>query len=827
MVQPWIVSVLSTAYDLKDYRQEVISMLKEKGFAVSAYELPEFPVESNLHSHDTCLTALGRVDIAIVIIDKRSGGRYCGSEEDTKNYSITEAEYLGAIKRGIPVFLFVNPKTYDEYHSYKRLFKKFCADRGYISKKPEDLLLYREEFDKSYTCTYVEKVQTLHFVDDVQNSFLEHEVSNWMDFYTNISELKVAIEGKLAGYSRMLIQRLAEAQKDALLNRHTSTAIGMSLGDVFSSGYYIESPHKIVSGGAKIKGKSENLSDVIKEVLSTTNSILIYGEAGYGKTTILAKSFSEHVERLKDNPEYDLPLFLPLRNKGKDYSFDIEEFIADDMQELMSKEKYPYLNLRQLKIRLYCDGFDELAESLSETDLARIRKSSVFKYQIVLTCRQQYTTRYLNEYNFSDKFGIRVQMKKWDVDIAKKYISNFCIKSKICKEDEENIIKAIEENKDLQELLDSPLLVTMFLWYLENQQGERSIEDISRVDLFSCWMKDLSKRECAKDVTSTISSEFILQVWEFVAWQLYLHRIRDLKLKVADINDMIEQKFKKVFCGNVMPWLEALFECKGEVVSGTFHEQFMEYLVARLLITSCEQRSEPYPEFLQMVLRPEINRYFRGIWREKSTKKQEEIYEAIREQYFYNIGKVTDEAIATRVHAAYHICRLESKKRQESIEQAFASEKHISVKLSLYFGAIKLGQLDKEEEFYNMLSENEEYCRANRGYHLAYYADAIQANKMPYYDDEYSDWQGTMRAFERHFESEEIGHFFLWRIDLFTMKELIEARKKVVPLTQEKIEFFERKIKSCKYAVDSRYRDYNQKIEKEFEDLVKTFENYK
>lgn len=827
MIQPWIVSVLSTAYDLKEYRQEVISMLKEKGFTVSAYELPEFPVEPNLHSHDSCLAALGRVDIAIVIVDKRSGGTYCGIEDNSKNYSITESEYFGAIKRGIPVFLFVNEKTYDEYYSYKKLFKKFCSDKGYSSKKTEDQMMYRERFDGEYSCTYVEKSQTLHFIDDIQKSFQEHGVSNWMDFFTNIDELKVAVEGKLKGYSRLLIQSLAEAQKEFLLNRHTSTAIGMSLGDVFSSGYYIESPHKIVSGSAKIRCTSDDLSNEIKEVLPTDDSILIYGEAGYGKTTILAKCFSEHVDSVKSNTVYDLPLFLPLRNKGNDYKFDIEEFITDDMKELMLKERYPYLNLNQLKIRFYCDGFDELAESLSDTDLTRISKSSIFRNPLVLTCRQQYTTRYLNQYNFSDKFGIRIQMKKWDITTAKKYISNFCMNGGICDEDKIKIIDAIEKNNDLQELLDSPLLVTMFLWFLDNEHEEKDLEDISRVELFNCWMTDLSKRECSKFEVKEVSSELVVQIWEFVAWQLYLHRIYNLKLKIADINDIIEQKFEKAFSGNVISWLDAMFECKSGFVIGTFHEQFMEYLIATLLITCCKQKSEPYPEFLQMVLRPEINRYFRGVWREKSSKEQDEIYTAIHEQYIHNIGKDTDQAIATRVHAVYHMCRLESKMRKESIEQAFNLENHISVKLSLYFGSIKMGQLDREEEFYNILLQNKDYSRANRGYHLAYYADAIHENKMPYYDDDCSNWQGTLRAFERHFESEKPEHFYLRRIDLFTMKELIESRKRVTPLSEEKMAFFKGKIRSCKYSEIPKYNEYSQKIEKEFEDLITTFEKYK
>lgn len=133
--RPWMVSVLSTAYDLKEYREAVIKLLRDKNFEVSAYEEPQFPVETDMHSHDSCLVALDRVDFAIVIIDKRSGGTYYNIDSGEKRNSITKKEYFKAIERGIPIYCFVNQKAYDELHAYKMGYKKFCEKIIIIVKK--------------------------------------------------------------------------------------------------------------------------------------------------------------------------------------------------------------------------------------------------------------------------------------------------------------------------------------------------------------------------------------------------------------------------------------------------------------------------------------------------------------------------------------------------------------------------------------------------------------------------------------------------------------------------------------------------------------------
>lgn len=812
MGKPWMVSVLSTGYDLEDYRKELISMLKGDGFEVSAYELSEFPVEYDKHSHDSCLIALNRADIAITIIGERSGGTYCGIEEDKKNISITEAEYFKAIKEGIPVFSFVRQETFDELHQYKKEFNKYCKRNKVPEDKREE---GRKDFDNTYVCKFVKKVQTLHFVEDIQNAYLENKASNWMFFFTSIEELKDGVKGKLAGYSRALIQKLSEKQKEVLLDRHTSTSIGMSLRDVFSEEYYVAPPYTVESGKGLVHAEAGELSKALEGI---DRSVLIYGEAGYGKTTVIAKCFVDHVDFQKGNPSYTIPLFLPLKNKGNSYHFDLARFIGEEFDELLQKDPYPYLDVSSLSVRFYCDGFDELAESLSEEDIDRIRKSTIFKFPLLLTCRQQFVSRYLNVHNFSDLFGVRIQMQKWSLDTVEKYVANYCDKKGI--ENKEKILSSIRENADLQQIINSPLLTTMFLRFLENTKDTGTIKDISKVELFHSWMIELSLREHSK---RELPSSIILDVWKFTAWELYLHRIGNEKLLKEDLSSLIKKRFRTVNVNDVLATFDTLFEWKSNCLIGTFHEQFMEYLAANLLVDACLTKKEPYPDFLKIVLRPEINRYFREMWKGLPARKKTKIFDAIRKQYFDNVGKNGDDNILIRVHAVYHMCRLNDSKREEQIDRAFEVEKNISVQLSLYFGAIKLGKLDKEEEFYQLLNQ-EEYSNANRGYHLTYYADMIQNGTLPYTDDGCSDWQGTLKAMERHFNSGQLEHFFLWRIDLYTMKELIKERKRAAPLTNEIIEKIGKIISAHSWF--AKYEEFYKKIENEMASLVVEFRKY-
>ncbi len=813
----WVISVLSTDYDLHEYREVVIKQLRDKEVVVSAFELPDFPVEPDIHSHDSCKKALDRVDIALLIIDKRYGGIYFNDKNGS--HSITEVEYLTMVKSGRPCFVFVSKQTWDERHLYKESFKAWVKKRKYTEEQKKTDVA-KTEFDKKYKCSYVDSVKTIEFVEEIQKSYETFSVSNWIEQYASVQDLLSRVEGKLKGLSRFLLERIVREQKKKLENRHTSTGLSLSLGDVFSRGYYLE-PSFEQESGTLLTGNS--LDEMINNTLLDGTSILVYGEAGYGKTTILAKSYLTHANSFLEHDSYNIPLYLWLKKKTCDYHFDFRTYIDESFIDDCGIDAYPFMDITNIRPYFYFDGFDEIAEKMTPDEVEKISRANIFNYPILLTCRQQYTFRYINTSEFSDKFGVRIKVNTWDTDMAVTYIDNFCSVNKKSKEFASALHQSLVENQSLRDILNSPLLITMFLWIVE-QNRMRIPEAIhTKVELFKTWINELAKRELTRLGQSVTMTPNLVTLWSYAAWEVYYNKLNSNKSRFSTLIPVLKQKITEIPDFYSIAHFEVLFESSGDdEIFGTFHEQFLEFLVANTIYIACNNASYPYPEFLRYVIRPEINRYFRAIWYECTPIDQKHIVTNLYNQYALNLGDDSFGAVSKRVHAMYHIGRFNIPERQNYMKLAFNSESHISVRLSLFFGSIKMGQLNDEQNFYELLTTDENYNDANRGYHLAYYSDAIMDDTLPFQDNIQATWTGSLKAFLHHFRSEEEGHYFLRRIDLVTIKHFIEARNKVEPLTQEIINEMEHLI--CTSRFSKKHPEFQSKIEVAFNDLKETFE---
>lgn len=825
MLRPWMISVLSTNYDLEECRGIVIDNLINKGYAVSAYELAEQPVIPKIHSHDSCLFVLDRVDIAILIINKRSGGMYVGHDETKKTYSITEAEYRQALENNVPVFTFVHQDAYDELHKYKKAFGEYLKSKGIVTRNKKKIEEQQKLFDTTFACNYVQDVKTLHFIDHIQHICeTDQKASNWMSFYTNIVQLWAEIEGKLQGYSCLLLNQLADKQEEILLNRHTSVAFGMSLRDVFSSSLFVEPSYEVVNG-SNIISTTSTLCDSLCTSLMSRYSVMILGEAGHGKTTIIAKCFKDLRARLCREHPYTIPLFVQLRDKDKNYDFDIEKIINDEIKEKFERVAYPHLDIKDLSFVFFCDGMDELTESLSEDELNRIMSASLFSQTLVLTSRCRFATRYLGSYRFNDIFALRIKLKKWNNEYALQYVGNLYKGNEIIKNNHDKIEELLKrKNEDFIQFFDTPLLISMFFLYIEYllRNGD-DLGSISIVKLFGWWIGELARREQEK-VDGITDSALIVKIWEKTAWCLYEARIINEKLHKDDLTRTLLTEYPESLTISVMKTFDSLFDMKGDIISGTFHEQFMEYCIADYLINACLKEQPPFPNFLKIVMRPEINRYFRGLWTEMSSGDKKKVYDVISNVYFRHINEDTPEAIALRVHAIYHMCRLDFKPDTDrNIDKAFKLEDNIAVKLSLFFGAVKRGQMDREDEFYQFLQTDIGASKANRGYHLTYYGDIPQKEVLPYVDDESSSWENTLKAIVSHFKSDDLGHYYLRRIELLTMQELMKARGNVGPLTDETINHFSELLSSSRYASDPSLSVYNKYLISAFDSFRTTY----
>lgn len=362
------------------------------------------------------------------------------------------------------------------------------------------------------------------------------------------------------------------------------------------------------------------------------------------------------------------------------------------------------------------------------------------------------------------------------------------------------------------------MLITMLLWVIESNRMTIPETISTRVQLFQAFLYEMAKREIHR-TGSTIGESDLIIIWSYFAWSVYQKKLTVEQAKMDESFYLLQKKllpeFEIVYHPNLF---EALFDIANGKIYGTFHEQFLEFLVANAFYDASLHKRDPYPEFLRYVVRPEINRYFRGIWREGTEEERKRVANNIFEQYLHNIGSDDNLSVAIRVHAIYHVSRLECEEQEERLKRAFNIENHISVSLSLYFGAIKKGQLDKEDEFFNLLLNNNQYSVANRGYHLAYY-DKPNYGNMPFQDDG-GNWPNTLHAFLRHFRSQQKEQYFLRRIDLLTMYQLMESRGSVKPVTEGIIAELERLVFN---PIFSDQPEFQQKIEEMFLMVKKEF----
>lgn len=125
----WVVGVISTDYDLKEERKKIVEMLDNLGFRVSAFERPDFPVEPNRHSHDVCLDAIDRLDIVVLIVNKRYGGFYVGND---LKLSITEEEFVKAVDQRKLIVTCVAEQTWNEKEKYNNELKEYFKMLGLV-----------------------------------------------------------------------------------------------------------------------------------------------------------------------------------------------------------------------------------------------------------------------------------------------------------------------------------------------------------------------------------------------------------------------------------------------------------------------------------------------------------------------------------------------------------------------------------------------------------------------------------------------------------------------------------------------------------------------
>lgn len=258
MAKPRIF-ISSTCFDLNDARSELTDFLEKYNFEVLNSQLKNFGVAPKKHSHSACLDQVENADFFIVIVGKRRGGTFIGSEK-----SITNEEYNLAIKKGIPIIV--------------------CVDR----QVDETLILYKKNPNSDFS-SIVDDVRIFHFVEYIKSA----SEDNWVFPYNNVNDIKDILKSQFSYYLLLFSKSLVKSsikEKKSDNKKQTYVKFPSNLDKLkekkfeqdqetgFRNG--IKELHKTLTNILSSEGNNDNKLEKIKAIWV----IAKYGEVGWDAT---------------------------------------------------------------------------------------------------------------------------------------------------------------------------------------------------------------------------------------------------------------------------------------------------------------------------------------------------------------------------------------------------------------------------------------------------------------------------------------------------------------------------------------------------------------
>ncbi|MHB9131149.1 MAG: DUF4062 domain-containing protein [Armatimonadota bacterium] len=162
----------STVYDLGEERQAIKAYLeRHRGlvrFTIYASEEPTFPVNPDdlgrKHSYQICIDKVADCDYMLLLIKQRYGAPLI--EDHGEKISITHREYREAYRRQMPIFTFVDQRTWDARKRFKA-----GESQSFIPQQ---------------------HVGLFHFLDEIV-----HQQRNWMFIHTGIPQMRTVLRSSL------------------------------------------------------------------------------------------------------------------------------------------------------------------------------------------------------------------------------------------------------------------------------------------------------------------------------------------------------------------------------------------------------------------------------------------------------------------------------------------------------------------------------------------------------------------------------------------------------------------------------------------------------
>lgn len=797
-MRQWNIGIISTDYDLKKERNIIASFLeKYKEINILAFERPNYPVDPHVHSHEACLNVVDLMDIAFIIINKRYGGFYIGDN----NISITHAEIEKLYIQNKIIIPIVNQNAWDERH------------RFFSSYKEQDTELL-DEFISHYKFLYVDNFQVISLIDTIHKNTQD----NFIIFYDKPEELLEKIQGRLKGLTRHFCKEIVKKQINEIRNKKTFLSFNQSLGDMFDKHLYINPNIQVLTGTLTSRKFEENI--LLR--LSEKEKILVLGEPGAGKSTLLSKMFLNYVNKFVQINN-DIPLYIQLRGKNKESKLSIIDFYAESFEVYLNKPLFPFCDFTILNFCVFLDGLDEMSDAFDSQDITQLAEADILRFPTVLTCRTKYAYIYFESTVLGNKFNQILLLKKWLPKNAKAYIKKYT--KNLPQHIKENILR-IANSDVMLSMLDNPLITNLILFTISEGNLNVPFSFRDQADSLRYAIEMIASREAERHGFVLKENQY-LSIWMDISWRLYRSRGSDENVYIDDIADFINGQYPHLDNVSINNIIMSIFDTNliRNSIVGCIHEQIMEYLVASYLLEAILNETFPYPDFLGLVIRPEINHLIIAKYNSLSKKLKDNIFDKLFSEYHKLVLEDSEYAVMKRVRIIYYLTRMYNTRGDEMINYVRSIENNDLVKISMYSGCIKQGNLELEEEFYSKLSSDSKFLSLYMGYHLVYYNDVTDKEiTYPYLDNCLYGWSRTYATLYKQFIDSHKEYYYMMRIEIYIICKFMETRKDIGSITLQDIGSIERVMEYSEYFDHD--KEYCNKVRKSLCDMRELYVQY-
>jgi transcriptional regulator with XRE-family HTH domain len=596
---------------------------------------------------------------------------------------------------------------------------------------------------------------------------------------------EISLHERLADYLRQQQHRLF----DALASGSTYLRVGDIIG---GHGLFVPPPWEGTLG----PDLEDDLTGHLVEQLCQRQHVLLLGEAGQGKTTVLKQVFARLADRFMQEMDasWPLPIYISLREV-----FSLTGNALDLLWEQVSDE-FPldyeaFLALaRARRLVFLFDGFDEIRGDITQQFVNERAASKIFLYPSLLSCRKSFFDVYLARSPLQELYARQAELLSFALtDPVKRYITTFC-QQKQQREHlprlswAEDIIRLLESNQELRDLAQRPLLLLMILEIFTSARSvERGQWTVNK--LYRIYVEQWLKTEAAKPDSVLRWSEKALLLQE-VAWHTY-HTRQHSTFPYEELVACIQAAHGR-FSGKTDTQVtdDLCFRtllCVSEGDNYTFlHKSFQEYFVARYVFECMHAREqqaaswERIEQTLSTSLPFDIALFLKQMLKECTPVEKELVTANLAAVYQRNR---TEErrALTIRQQASHYLTSLNFQQAIQFLEHICAEEPDKWVQRGIMVGlALYCRRQDMLDRYVQLVRDDPEAAAINLGYHLVYYGDC--APLTDYHVEEIGTCEKTVAALFRHLEDE---HYYQigWSLDILTLTTLL--RRQGVSILQE------------------------------------------